>query len=62
MSVETELHEALLLASLEVTMFTGSCPMDMHGWDHPNKCGLMCGPYEKTAYRCWATYFRSKVE
>ena len=38
---------------------TGSCPLDVYGWDHPATCALVCDSGAEAT--CWALYIEERA-
>jgi hypothetical protein len=39
---------------------TGSCPLDVYGWDHPDTCAVVCGIVGQEA-RCFSLYIEEQA-
>jgi len=50
MSIESK---ALDVAAEMLTDFTGTCPSDTHGWEHPKTCEVACASLTS---KCWKLY------
>ena len=49
--------KGLLAAGDLLADYTGSCPHDLDGWEHPATCEKHCS--EDAPPRCWVEYIRS---
>jgi len=57
MSGQTIDSGALLAAGDLLADYTGSCPADMHDWDHPETCDKHCS--DNAPPGCWIEYVKS---
>jgi len=58
---KTERLEAIIeAASVFVADMTGSCPHDMHDWQHPKGCMDYCAA--EPISKCWALWFKHLAE
>jgi hypothetical protein len=59
-STETEQEQLdLTIAGGMLAAYTGSCPADSEGWEHPDGCYNTCT--EDCEARCWALYIREQA-
>ena len=49
----------LLAACDMLADYTGSCPHDLHDWEHPETCETHCG--DNVPSGCWVKYVQSIV-
>ena len=39
---------------------TGSCPLDVYGWDHPKTCAVVCDGEQREA-QCFGLYIEQQA-
>ncbi|MDD2314426.1 MAG: hypothetical protein PHX12_06120, partial [Proteiniphilum sp.] len=59
-----ELEAALDKAAHQLYDYSGSCPSDMHDWEHPATCSDACEKIDKPDdwWMCWRLWLMLKAQ